>query len=204
MHILLILFLVCLAAFAWLWHEKPDLQGAESDPSSPRPAPMDTPILDRVTKRNTERAFLKQLIAHDTSEESCQLQQSLVQAGRDERCIRRAMLLMWTLFMVSLAGLGYCAVLLPDVFHNPDHLATRSLCYLGLGALISQMIFIGYFFWHRAVVRRLHGECRLLVLALAQSRLKHPATQTRAGSAPSPLDGLETHPPTAGLGSFPG
>lgn len=165
---------------------------------------MDVPTLDRATKRNTEGAFLKQLIAHDTSEESCQLQHSLVQAGRDERCIRRAMFLMWTLFIFSLAGLGYCAVLLPDVFHNPDHMITRSLCYLGLGALISQGVFIGYFFWHRAVVSRLHGECRLLVLALAQSRLKHPVAQTQAGSAPLPLPDLENHPPAAGLGSFPG
>jgi hypothetical protein len=55
---------------------------------------------------------------------------------------------------------------------------------LGLGSLISQVVFLGFLLRHRAVVTRLHEECRRLVLALAQSQLKLPATPEPCRSGP--------------------
>jgi hypothetical protein len=194
MKIFLILFLVALVALAWHRHNESALRRAEPDPSPPTPDPMDgKPMLNRTMEHNKEHSFLKLLIAHDASEESRQLQDDLAQAERDERCIRRAMFLMAVIFMLSLAGLGYCAILLPDVFHNPRHLVMRSLGYLGLGSLISQGAFLGYLLWHRIGVRRLRRECRRLVLALARSQLRLPA-------APSLTIYGDTHSPSG----FPG
>ena len=59
------------------------------------------------------------------------------------KCIRRAVFVMILLLMLSLAGLGYCALLLPEVFRNPTHLLMRSLSTLSLGSLISQVAFLG-------------------------------------------------------------
>lgn len=175
MNVLLILFLVCFVALAWRWHNKPVLRSAKPDRSPPTPNPMDGKfMLNRTMEHHKEHSFLKLLIAHDASEESRQLQDGLAQAERDERCIRRAMFLMAVIFVLSLAGLGYCAILLPDVFSNPKHLIMRTLSYLGLGSLISEGVFLGYLLWHRLAVGRLHGQCRSLVLALARSQLRLP------------------------------
>ncbi|MCX6902266.1 MAG: hypothetical protein NTW03_02050 [Verrucomicrobia bacterium] len=176
MNILFFLLLVvCLVALAWCRHKKPALRPAEPGSPPPAPVPMDLrPVLGRGREHKTEHTFLKQLIVHDASEASRLLQNNLAQAERDEKCIRRAVFSMVVLFMLSLAGLGYCAILLPEVFRNPSHLVMRSVCYLGLGSLISQVAFLGYFLWHRIAVSRLHRECRRLVLALAHSKLQLP------------------------------
>jgi hypothetical protein len=128
------------------------------------------------------RAFLNALIdLHLDREVHGPLYNQLAKAEGEEKCIHRAVFLMAVLLMLSVAGLGYCALLLPRVFHNPDHLLMRSLFVLGLGALISQVGFLGYLVWHRAIVMtRLHEECRLRVLSLAQSKLEPPAAPNLA------------------------
>lgn len=175
MNNLWILFLVCLVALAWRWHDKPVARQPQPDPAPPTPEPVQIkPGANRALERHTEQAMLKLFIAQGAGEESRQLQDSLARAERDESCIRHAMFLMMVLFMFTLAGLGYCAILEPDVFRNPGHFIMRGLGYLGLGALLSMGAFLGYFLFHRAVVKQLRKECRRLVLALAQSKLKEP------------------------------
>jgi hypothetical protein len=149
-----------------------------------------TELLAQMTAHKKPSAFLKALVLHLDREERRQLYDNLVEAERDEKCIRRAMFLMIVLLMVSVAGLGYCALLLPEVFHNHTHLLMRSLAVLGLGSLISQAVFLGYLLWHRTTVTRLHQECRRLVLALAQSQLKGPTASglTVLAQAQAPLE----------------
>jgi hypothetical protein len=122
-------------------------------------------------------AFLRALIMHLDGEERRQLHDSLAKAEREEKCIRRAVFLTMLLLLLAVAGLGYCAILLPEVFRNPTHLLVRSLSVLGLGSLISQAVFLGYLRWHRSVVTRLHEECRRLVLALARPNSTYPSPQ---------------------------
>ena len=136
--------------------------------------------LAQMTAHKKPGAFLKALLLHLDREERCRLDARLVAAEREAKCIHRAVFLMVVLLMVSVAGLSYCAILLPEVFHNPTHLLMRSLSVLGLGALISQGVFLGYLLWHRTVVTRLHEECRRLVLALAQTQFKVPAVPSLA------------------------
>lgn len=123
-----------------------------------------------------EGAFLKSLLLHLDSTERGQLCDSLEKAEREEKCLRSALFLMVVLLMLAAGGLGYCALLLPNIFRNHDSLLVRSLFALGLASLIAQLIFLGYLFWHRTVVTRLHEECRLLVLSLARSQFKGPGT----------------------------
>jgi hypothetical protein len=149
----------------------------------------------QMTAHKKPGAFLKALLLHLDREERRQLYDNLAKAEREGKCIRRAVFLMVVLLMVSVAGLGYCAILLPEVFRNPTHLLVRSLSVLGLGSLISQVVFLGYLFWHRTVVTRLHEECRRLVLALAQSQFRLPAISSPAllDLAPSLLIHHENH-----------
>jgi hypothetical protein len=148
------------------------------------------PMLDHQTAHTTERAFLKRLIEPDASDESRQLQDRLAQAKRDGTCIHRALFLMRMLFLVSLAALGYCAILLPDIFYNSEHFVMRSLGYSVLGSLFAQGVLIGYLLWHRATVSRLRRECRRLVPALAQSQLKPTAAANLIHADPQSSNGF--------------
>jgi hypothetical protein len=91
-----------------------------------------------MLEHETQAVFLKSLIAYEEGEARLELQESLAKAERESEWIRHVMFLMVTLFILSLAGLGYCAVLLPEIFFNPTHMATKSLTVLGLASLISQ------------------------------------------------------------------
>jgi cytochrome c biogenesis protein CcdA len=124
-----------------------------------------------MLKHETQAALLKALIALEDGEESRQLRASLTKADRERKRICHAMLLMATLFILSLAGLGYCVLLLRQTIYNPTHFVTTSLSVLGLASLISQLEFFGYLLWHRVRVGRLHKECRRRVLLLAESQL---------------------------------
>jgi hypothetical protein len=95
-------------------------------------------------ERNTEHAFLKLFIAHDTSKEGQELQYSLSQTERDRKCIRRALSLVVMLFVLSLAGLGYCAVLFPEVLYQSRYHIVSGLGGLGLGSVISLVGILTY------------------------------------------------------------
>jgi hypothetical protein len=134
--------------------------------------------------------FLKALIEHLDGQEHRRLSDRLAKAEGEERCVRHAVLLATLLLLLTAAGLGYCAILVPEVFHNPTHLMMRILAVVGLGTLISLAVFLGYLFWHRALVAALHQECRQQVLALARSRLNGhaPASPAAPAEAESPGD----------------
>lgn len=125
--------------------------------------------------------FLKALLLHLGREECRRLYDGLVKTEREQRCIRRAMFLMVLLFLLSGAGLGYCALLLPELFRGVGPPLVPGLLVLGLGALISQAMFVGYLLWHRTEVNRLHEECRRLILDLAAAQLNLPVLPAPAG-----------------------
>jgi hypothetical protein len=124
-----------------------------------------------MLEHKTQAAFLKALIAYEDGEASLRLRESLAKADRERKRIRHALFLMVTLFILALAGLSYCALLLPQIFSNPGHFVTKSLSFLGLASLIAQLEFFGYLLWHHFEVNRLHKECRRRVLLLVDSQL---------------------------------
>jgi CheY-like chemotaxis protein len=123
----------------------------------------------------TQQAFLRALIAYDRSERGHHLRECLAKAEREDRCLRRGVALMLILFLLSCTGLAYCAALTPDIFDtrtNPTHAVLQGLCFMALAAGISQAAFLAYMLRHRVIVARLHLECRRLVLALVEARMK--------------------------------
>ena len=146
---------------------------------------QDIESLAYITAHKKTGAFLKALIINLSSEECLQLYDMLDKAEREEKCIRRAVFLMVVLLMISVAGLGYCALLVPEVFRNPTHPLMRSLSVLGLGSLISQVVFLGYLLSHRTGLARLHKECQRRVLALARAQLKATAAPNPAVDVPA-------------------
>jgi hypothetical protein len=131
----------------------------------------DTSPPNRKLEHETQADFLKALIAYEDNEVNLELRSSLAKADREGKYIRYALFSMATLFILSVAGLVYCAVLLPQVFANPTHFVTKGLSVLVLASLISQFEFVGYMLWQRSAVNRLHKECRRRVLLLVESQL---------------------------------
>jgi len=126
---------------------------------------------NRKLEHETQAGFLKTLIAYEDNELNLQLRSSLAKADREGKYVRYALFSMATLFILSVAGLVYCAVLLPRIFADPAHFVTKSLSVLVLASLISQFEFFGYMLWQRTAVNRLHKECRRRVLLLVESQL---------------------------------
>ena len=133
-----------------------------------------------MTERQKETRFLKTLIVCDNSEQARQLEQKIKLAEKDERCIRAAVYLVGIMALLSLSGLGYSAVFVPQIAHFSSHLATRICCDIGLASLMCMLIFAGYWVWYRAVSNRVFEDCRRFLRPLLESRLKD-------GSPPSPI-----------------
>jgi hypothetical protein len=127
--------------------------------------------LARKLEHETQAAFLETLVALEEGEESLQLQDSLAKADRELAGIRQALFLMVAIFILSLVGLTYCTVLLPQRLYHPTHFVTMSFSILGLASLIAQLEFSGYLLWRRMAVNRLHKECRRRVLLLVEAQL---------------------------------
>lgn len=135
-----------------------------------------------VMTRKKPDVFLKTILLPSNHEGCPQSWDNLTNAEREEKCIRRAVFLVAMVLMLSLAGIGYCALLLPEVLRAP-HLFVRLLIGLGLGSLISLVAFLGRWLWHRSVVSHTRAECQRLILEVAQSQLQAPATPSRAAHA---------------------
>lgn len=169
----------------------PPVAKGNSTPLPPR-ATSDESAPLRMLEHETQAEFLKRLIAYEDGEESRLLQARLAKADRESKRICHALLLMAILFMLSLAGLGYCASLLPQIFLNPTHLVTKSLSALVLASLIAELEFFGYLLWHRRAVSRLQKECQRRILLLVEPQLRSAGVDISEEPSPTlPCNGLQ-------------
>ena len=142
-----------------------------------------------MSENERHTAFLKQVIRYDASEESVGLKERITQAEEDERCVHRALNLVILLITLAAAGLACCAVFWDDsasnAFWSARHVIPNSLCGLGLGSLISVLVFIvlGAIYRRRTGQRREEG--RQFAEKLLESRLGKPAIPPRDARAVS-------------------
>ncbi|MEK7674641.1 MAG: hypothetical protein AAB676_02240 [Verrucomicrobiota bacterium] len=124
-----------------------------------------------------ETTFLREVIAYDDTAERHRLEETITQAQRDECCVRCAVWLMVLVIALAVTGLGYCAVFLEDFPGNNSQLVVRLLFALALGALISLLVYVGFWVVYRRELDRRQEECRRLVALLLESRLGKPRTR---------------------------
>ena len=136
-----------------------------------------------MSEHQKQSNFLKTLLAYDDSEEPRRLQARIDGAEKDQRCIGCACRLVGLVTLLAFAGLGYSAVLLPEFFSNSRSFLVQFFSALGLGSILCLFVFFGLWCWYRAIVNKLHDECRRLISSLLRSRfttISHPA------NAPAP------------------
>jgi hypothetical protein len=123
-----------------------------------------------MSEHQKQTAFLKALILEEDTEEHRHLEERIHKAERDERCVNRAMRLVGVLGLLSIAGLGYLAVLLPGFFDNSSHFLIKTFCALALGSSICFVVFLGLWLWQRALVNRALEDGRRCILSEHQQR----------------------------------
>jgi hypothetical protein len=119
-----------------------------------------------MSEREKQTRFLKELIRSQDSEECRALVTRLNKAEQDENCIRSAVRLICLLAGLSIAGLGYSAVFVPQFFHSATPWVVKFFTALVLASLICLTGFMGFYFWYRGICNRLCHECRNLIIAL--------------------------------------
>ena len=141
------------------------------------------PILRGEHQR--EMTFLRSLMLYDTTKERHQLEEKLERAEQSERCVRRAMFLMAVLAGLSLAGLGYSAILLEDFPQNQSQLVLRVFCAIGLAAVVSFLTFVAFWRIARGALNDERDGCRRLVTKIVEARLGKPDWNAAGRDAPA-------------------
>ena len=139
-----------------------------------------------MSEHQKQTAFLRQCLLYDDTAERHELEESITQLQRNERCVRRAVWLMALLVALAMAGLCYSAVVPADDPKSISQLVTqfagKIFCALGLGSLICLVAFTGIGVVHRSKLDQRREECRRLAAKLLESRLGKP--RAFEGTAP--------------------
>jgi hypothetical protein len=116
--------------------------------------------------------FLKRLIHYEDSDQSRQLEERISTAEKEERVVRGALGRVALLAGLSLAGMSYAMILLPDFPQNRSQFILKLFLALGLASFISLVTFAGLWVRCRAILDGLYGQCRDLVSAAFERSLK--------------------------------
>jgi hypothetical protein len=159
-----------------------------------------------MSESDRHAAFLKQVICYGATEESVRLKERITQAEAEERCVHRALNLAILLITLAAAGLACWAALWDESASNTPwsarHVIANCLCGLGLGSLISILVFIvlGAVYHRRAGQRREEG--RQFAEKLLETRLGKPAIPPRyapSSSSGATIPNPRNHPSPATL-----
>ena len=129
-----------------------------------------------MTEYSKQAQFLKKLVMFDDIPTHRLLCERLAAAERNERCLLLACRLVGLIALVSLAGIGYSAVLLPEFFDNSTHVILRFFSALSLGSALCLVVFVALWFLYRGNTNRIHEECRRVITAMLEARLKTTTT----------------------------
>ncbi len=147
-----------------------------------------------MSKRQKQTALLKTLILHGNAVERQKLVTKLCKAERDEHCTWCALWLVMVLSLLSVCGLCYSSVLVPDFFRNPSQLVVKVFCVLGIASVVCSGVFMTCWLWYRGTLNRLHEESRHFIMAIleSQSKLNRGPLQRADSLETTPSDGNHT------------
>lgn len=94
----------------------------------------------------------------------------IAQVERDERCLRRVILLTAGLTALAAAGLAYGLILQEDFGHGESSFVARLIGELGLASLISLLGITGLWLVYRNELNGLMRDCHRLIVQLLECR----------------------------------
>jgi|YelNatPaOPRAMG01_1025707.scaffolds.fasta_scaffold06989_7 uncharacterized membrane protein YcjF (UPF0283 family) len=125
-----------------------------------------------MSEHSKETAFLKRLMALDDCAERRLLEARLDAAERNDQLVRRAMLGVGLLLGLSVAGLSYSAILLPDFPFNRSQLVLKVFLVLTLGSALCLAAYMCMWIRCRRFLNRLRDECRRVLETTLETRLQ--------------------------------
>ena len=153
-----------------------------------------------MSEREKQNRFLRELIDSENSTQIRELRTRITKAERDERCVRSAVFLVAVFALLSAAGLGYSAVLVPEFFQSSTPLIVKAFTVLMLTCVICLLGFLGFWWWYRGICNRLYTECRNWLMALRKPR-QAPDDVQNQGVSLYPL--MTSHPDEDQIVNFP-
>jgi hypothetical protein len=123
-------------------------------------------------EKHTE--FLRHCLRYGESTEHQALEEKITQIQRDVRCVQRAAWLMAILTALTVAILGYPAILEENFPYNAPQFIVNLICALGLASPICLLVFMGLGMVYRRKLDQRREESRQLVTRLLASRLGKP------------------------------
>lgn len=125
-----------------------------------------------------DNASLKRLIHHEDSEAAHQLEERISKAENEEHLVRAALERVAFLAALSVAGVSYTLVLLPDFLQNKSQFILKLFVGVGLASGISLVTFAGLWVRRSAILDEYYRQCRTLISAAFEGNLKqiHPIT----------------------------
>jgi hypothetical protein len=130
----------------------------------------------------TETGLPGSIIVCDETDERRKLEGRIWQAQRDERCVRRAAMLMALVASLDGVALAFGALYADNLGYGESGFVFKLICELGLASLICLGAFVAFWFIYRRKVHRLREECRWLVTKLLESHLRKPQIAPLRGS----------------------
>jgi hypothetical protein len=130
----------------------------------------------RMSEHQKHTEFLRHCLRYGDSAEHQALEKEITQIQRDERCVQRAVWLMAILTALTVAGLGYPAILVESFPDTAPQFFVNLVCALGVASLLCLLVFMGLGMVYRNKLDRRREECRLLVTKLLESRLGRPVS----------------------------
>ena len=132
-----------------------------------------------MSDHHRETLFLRQCILYEEGAERQQLEERIGRIQQDARCVRRAAWLMALLTALVVAGLGYAMVLVDNFPYSVPHFIITFALGVGVGSLISLLVFLSLGRFYRMRLDQRREECRRLVAKILESRLGKPVPLRR-------------------------
>jgi hypothetical protein len=153
---------------------------------------MDCAALKIMSDHQKHTEFLRECIRYDGSARRQELLNEIVRIQGDARCVWHAAWLMAMLAVLAVAALGYGTILVANFPYNAPQSVVDLIYAVGLGSLISLLVFAGLGMAYRSKLDRRREECRQIVTRLLESRLGStvisPARDHRAGGGDGGTD----------------
>jgi hypothetical protein len=147
--------------------------------------------------------FLRHCIRYDQSTRRRELEATITQIQRDQRCVQRAVWLMGVLMLIAVVVLGYAALFVDNFPHETSRHLFHIIAALGAGSLISLLVFSCLGMTYRRKLDLQREECRRLIARLLETRLGNPTFSTSNEKSPPKSSGLtETHDCAPGSASI--
>jgi hypothetical protein len=135
-----------------------------------------------MSEHNSVTEFLRQCIRYDQSARRRELEATITQIQRDQRCVNRAVWLMGVLMLLAAVVLGYAVLFVDNFPHETSKHLFHIIAALGAGSLISLLVFSCLGMTYRRKLDLQREECRRLIARLLETRLGNAAFSSISGS----------------------